>query len=401
VINLSVGNDNGNSEHAMIINGILTLQPNVNCKVNSNPWIDENEQSTKLLIKNLPEQLVVDINSQAIKSSGLYYVGKFALSSGEIVNNMQVGVENKAYSDLPIINTLAKIAEFVVRNTYERKNKIPTKIEVNVDMTTSLPVTQYDKETASYFESKFMDYTHEVNLYLGYRQIAVTIKFSYVKALPEATPVTFAIQKNIDETWRSGSIFDDFYDNYMNELPNEFNGSYFKNKKILHVDIGDGTTEYPVTEDNIFLRQFIYGSNHGVGHAIEESLGEFNKVIHVPDSPRQFLSDVIKNPNHKYYEKAMNILQRPLEIQAQQIIKNIQKQFIKTRNELDILCVYGGGSIIMRDFLYDQLMELCQEREIKLLYVPDDYATTLNVEGLDIFCRGKIFQALKEKFLSK
>jgi plasmid segregation protein ParM len=180
-------------------------------------------------------------------------------------------------------------------------------------------------------------------------------------------------------------------------IEKKFNGSYFKDKRILHVDIGDGSTEYPITEGNKFLRQFVYGSHHGAGYAIEDALDEFNRLIHLPDSPRQFFSDVIKNPKHKYYARAIKTLKRPLESQVKQIVQNVKRQLTKARNEIDLICVYGGGSILMRSILYPQLKELCAERELQLLYIPAEYAVQLNAMGLDAFARGKIYEALKSK----
>ncbi|GAA4713563.1 hypothetical protein GCM10023228_19190 [Brevibacillus fulvus] len=75
-------------------------------------------------------------------------------------------------------------------------------------------------------------------------------------------------------------------------------------------------------------------------------------MIHLPDSPRQFFSDVIKKPTHKYHERALKTLQQPLLAQAKQIVRNVRTQLTKTRNEIDVICVYGGGSILMTLHLY-------------------------------------------------
>ena len=106
---------------------------------------------------------------------------------------------------------------------------------------------------------------------------------------------------------------------------------------------------------------------------------------------------MIKNPNHKYHSRAIQTLRRPLEGQARHIVQNIRKQLTKARNEIDVICVYGGGSVLMKPILQPMLTELCEEREIKLLYIPAEHAVTMNAEGLDAFVRGKIFEALKSK----
>jgi len=387
-----VGNDNGNSEHDMIVDGRLIQQPNVNCTVDSLPWSEE--QSPEGFIKNLQEQLVVTIDSPATRP-GMYYIGKFALESGEILDNLQIGIDLKSEMDLPVINTLAQISAVAVQKAYEEEKKVPEQITIEVDMATALPVTQHTDENAARFEKRFMSGTHHVTVHLGIHRVAVKIVFAFAKVVPEATPVIFTLQKDSEGNWREGDIFDEFIETYG--IEKKFNGSFFKDKRILHVDIGDGSTEYPITEGNKFLRQFVHGSHHGIGYAIEDALDDFNRQIHLPESPRQFFSDVIKNPKHKYYARALKTLKRPLETQARQIIQNVKRQLTKARNEIDVICVYGGGSIIMQSILNPLLKELCDEREMKLFYVPEQYAVKLNAMGLDAFVRGKIYEVLKNK----
>lgn len=128
-------------------------------------------------------------------------------------------------------------------------------------MATALPVTQHTDETSAKFEKRFTSGLHHVTVHLGMQRVAVKIVFPFAKVVPEATPVIFTLQKDSAGGWREGEIFGDFLESY--EVDKKFNGSYFKDKRILHVDIGDGSTEYPITEGNKFLRQFVHGSHHG------------------------------------------------------------------------------------------------------------------------------------------
>ncbi|GIQ62035.1 hypothetical protein PACILC2_06030 [Paenibacillus cisolokensis] len=119
-----VGNDNGNSEHDLIIDGKLIQQPNVNCRVDQLPWSDE--QSPESFIKNLQDQLIVTIDSPSARP-GMYYVGKFALESGEIIDNLHVGIDQKCDAELPVVNTLAQIAAVAVQRAYEEEKASPSR----------------------------------------------------------------------------------------------------------------------------------------------------------------------------------------------------------------------------------------------------------------------------------
>jgi len=383
-----VGNDNGNSEHAVMVDGSMITQPNVNCKADKLPWSDYSKCAEGFM-DNLYEQMVVTVNSPACRPS-IYKVGEFALRSGEIVENMQVGVDLKSESELPVVNTLAVIAACAVKKAYEEEKALPDKIEIRVDMATALPVRQHTKENSLVFRNKFMGNKHFVTVHLGASRVDTEIVFDFVKVVPEGTPVIFALQ----------SMDKEFFTDFNGKYNLKADGKYFSGKRVLHVDIGDGTTEYPITEGQGILSQHIEGSYNGVGHALEESINEFNRLINLPESPRQFFSDVLKNKNHKYYGKAVSTIKTPLERQAMKIMSHITGQLNRIRNEVDVIAVYGGGSILMRQFLFSRLDALCNEREIKLLYVPESYATLLNAIGLDIFARGGIFKALKKSVMN-
>ncbi|MCM3627710.1 hypothetical protein M3194_10065 [Paenibacillus glycanilyticus] len=52
-------------------------------------------------------------------------------------------------------------------------------------------------------------------------------------------------------------------------------------------------------------------------------------MIHLPDSPRQFFSDMLKNPKHKYHARSLKTLRRPLDSQVKQIVQHVKKQLTK------------------------------------------------------------------------
>lgn len=57
----------------------------------------------------------------------------------------------------------------------------------------------------------------------------------------------------------------------------------------------------------------------------------------------------------------------------------------------------AAEAFLSRPILAPMLKELCEEREIQLLYIPAKYAVTMNANGLDAFVRGKIYGAIKDR----
>ena len=66
-MNLKIANDNGNSEHDLIIDGKLVQQPNVFAKIMRVPNLDD--VNKEYVLKNLHDNLLVSIEG------GLYYIG--------------------------------------------------------------------------------------------------------------------------------------------------------------------------------------------------------------------------------------------------------------------------------------------------------------------------------------
>ena len=94
----------------------------------------------------------------------------------------------------------------------------------------------------------------------------------------------------------------------------------------------------------------------------------------------------------------MELIEPYIEEEAEEILHHIRTEIQKANNEIDVIWVYGGGSIFMRDYLEGKLKTLCDRAEIKLLYIPEEYAVTLEAEGLYNFTTNKIFESLKANY---
>jgi plasmid segregation protein ParM len=408
--NFFVGNDIGNSELDMYVDGKLIRQPNVYAAAGNNPWADDDLDVQKNL-KNIYDNLVVSIVSPAVHT-GLYLIGKHALKTvGENVVGLYVkGNYAKSDQEVPYINTLAVIAARAVEKAYAGGKDVES-IELVIDMATALPVKQHTPANIEKMNKKFTGASHNVTVHLGVtKKVDVKINFDSVQILSEGTPPVFALQLDREGNWRNGSysgedtsndLFEEFIKTY--NLESDTDGSYLDGKNLLHVDVGDGTTDDPYTIGDRVDKDFCSGINHGVGHAIQDAVGDLISLApHAFNSiSRQQYSDILKsqfsNRPHKFLAEALQAFNPHCENQVNQIIKHVSDQVLKIgANEIDVLTVYGGGSILMRNQLYPRLKKLADDSRFQLLYVPSKYAVTLNAEGLDYFVRSEIFKSLKD-----
>ena len=401
-INLKAGADNGNSEQDMIINGTQLQQADVYGRVVGRlKNLEELDQEK--FINNLEDNLVIGIATSKYVNPGEYYVGNHTLRSGVTVRNTEVGADNnKVNSEVVYLNVIGQIAAYAVKKAY-KGDKTINDVEVTVDMTTALPIAQYSKKEAERFAEKFMEGEHRLTVKTPEKDYFVNIKFNFVRVIPEGVTTTFAIAGGSEEIFKTYNqkVKENLKDKKDSLYLEELNTTYFakQQRRILHISIGESTTEYPITQGLAFDPNFVQGSNNGNGHAIKKALPLFNEEFRCNYS-RQMYSDVVKNPEHKFHQDAVNYLMGPLEDEAEEIYRRAVDELEKANNEVDVIMVYGGGSILMREFLEPRLEEVARRIRSKILYVDKEHAVTLESKGLYNFTNSAIFKALKEKKLA-
>lgn len=379
-IDLLVVNDNGNSEQALRVNGKLILQPNVYAVPIEKPTLRDVPAET--LIPFLEEEIYVSITSISIDFNGDYLIGKKAINSKYSKTNMNVEIEKKYTSDLPIINTIGNLGVAAVKEYYEKNKEIPASLDVSVDMFTALPINQWTPETAKAFADRFQK-THNVIVHINDVSVNINMKFDLVKVAPEGTPALFYLVYGDDRKHRPSK--DPMFEYYRETYKKEVTGEELSTKRISHIDIGDGTTDFAITVGYNFNNDVVVGENYGAGHAIEDALKLFKKEnTLLAKTTRQKFSEFLKDESHQYHELATKLLRTSLTVQARFILDSYKQVVADTGNEIDIITVYGGGSILMRDVLEPALKKFADSIGKEIIWVPEQYASLMNVEGLQI-----------------
>ncbi|WP_430510703.1 ParM/StbA family protein [Gottfriedia solisilvae] len=377
---LEIANDIGNSETKTKFNGHLVKQPSVIKFVYEVPPVKEID--IKKNVANLLDDLIVNVTSKAIARNGLYMVGKRATLHGKN-DNMNILLGNKYKHDIPVIMTLSMTAAKAVKSFYEEEGVLPKNIIVESKMSTAIPASEFTYEKAAYLENRFLDGTHIVIVYVGNELVTVQINFKQVKVMKEGVPSLYALlesDKNIlnryNETYKKDAIPKDF-----------------RNKKILHVEIGDGTTEYIYTIGMNPEVELCSGEKRGVGHATEEAvkllINERNGNLKIN---RQQFMDILRDPSHISHDSANKFMDMTRYNEGLNIIEDVQKKYYEIAGNLEVLAVYGGGSIQFENELYEPLLDFANSVKCELLYIPEEYAVDMNVNGLDVLNRKVLFK---------
>lgn len=380
-MNLLIANDIGNSETKMFIDGTLIKQPSVVKRLLSKPNVSEPDVHKN--ITNLLDELFVHVSSKAIKRDGLYFIGKRANVTSDKVENMNIKLGNKSAHDIPILMTLSMIAARSVQLEFEKDGKLSKSISVEVDMTTAIPASEYSADQARFLEGRFTNNDHVVIVYVGEIPVTVTLHFQIVKVTQEGVPALYALLESENEILK----------NYNKYYKKEAVPKDFANKRILHVDIGDGTTEYIYTVGMNPVTDVCSGEKRGVGHATEEATQLLKEEVGgFLNLNRQQFMDIFRDPSHNLHNLAVRFMQEARYLQAQRILEDIQEKYSDIAGNVDVIAVYGGGSIQFKEELYSDLLDFANNVHCEVLWIPPEYAVDMNVRGLKV---------INEKILKK
>ncbi|ARP44539.1 hypothetical protein GTHT12_03670 (plasmid) [Geobacillus thermodenitrificans] len=378
---LVVANDIGNSETKMIVNDTLIKQPSVVKRLLSKPNVTETNVEKN--IANLLDELIVHVTSNAIKRSGLYFIGKRANMTADKVENMNIKLGNKSKHDIPVLMTLSMLAARSVQLAYQENQELPPSISVDVSMTTAIPASEYSADQARYLEGRFTSNDHVVIVYVGETPVTVTLHFQTVKVTQEGIPALYALLESENE------ILKNYNEHYKKQaVPKDF-----ANKRILHVDIGDGTTEYVYTVGINPVTDVCSGEKRGVGHATEEATQLLKEEVGgFLNLNRQQFMDIFRDPSHHLHDLAVRFMQEARYSQAQRILEDIQEKYSDIAGNVDVIAVYGGGSIQFKEELYEELLDFANTVHCEVLWIPEKYAVDMNVNGLHVINEKILFK---------
>ncbi|GAJ40283.1 ParM/StbA family protein [Saccharococcus caldoxylosilyticus] len=378
---LVVANDIGNSETKMIVNDTLIKQPSVVKRLLSKPNVMETNVEKN--IANLLDELIVHVTSNAIKRSGLYFIGKRANMTADKVENMNIKLGNKSKHDIPVLMTLSMLAARSVQLAYQENQELPSSISVDVSMTTAIPASEYSADQARYLEGRFTSNDHVVIVYVGETPVTITLHFQTVKVTQEGIPALYALLESENE------ILKNYNEHYKKQaVPKDF-----ANKRILHVDIGDGTTEYIYTVGMNPVTDVCSGEKRGVGHATEEATQLLKEEVGgFLNLNRQQFMDIFRDPSHHLHDLAVRFMQEARYSQAQRILEDIQEKYSDIAGNVDVIAVYGGGSIQFKEELYEELLDFANTVHCEVLWIPEKYAVDMNVNGLHVINEKILFK---------
>lgn len=162
----------------------------------------------------------------------------------------------------------------------------------------------------------------------------------------------------------------------------------------LGIDIGEGTTDMAVFSNGELNTIASSSLNSGYGNVLEQAIADLHNQgfnINSRLELQQLLSGPANPLRQAKIDKALTAVNAQLDQMCDQIVRETSSVLRQVSNKVDVIYVYGGGSIPMEPVLRDQLMTKIKafvgDIDVPVVFIPNNYAQYLNDLGLNMILK--------------
>lgn len=397
VVKMNVANDLGYGSVKAKVNdtkihfpSVLALQREQDI---AKPVEFDSEKEKLSYLSDMINHMDVTVSSSAVKTQGRFLLGTAAVKSSLPMRAFDVNdFTGKSDNDLSIILTLGMIASQRVASAVENGEDLSEQLNAEVNMTTALPVSEGKKNgIVDSYINKYVNSKHTVVFHNLKDPITVSLTFNKVYVALEGEVAQLYIQNS--DIKLKGLIKKDFAKNYS-ELATEIEVTdLVKIKNLLGIDIGEGTTDLVVIKDGKANAVSSTSLPTGYGNALQDAVDVLqtqNMNFEARSQLQDYLSQDVSPLAKRMQNKVRQTVFEQLAPFADKIVEAASKTMRKAGANVEVLYVYGGGSIPMleqtelRQKLAQKMKDFSGGIDVPVIWIDKSYAQILNEKGLEL-----------------
>lgn len=397
VVKMNVANDLGYGSVKAKVNdtkihfpSVLALQHEQDI---AKPVEFDSEKEKLSYLSDMINHMDVTVSSSAVKTQGRFLLGTAAIKSSLPMRAFDVNdFTGKSDNDLSIILTLGMIAAQRVALAVENDEDLSEQLNTEVNMTTALPVSEGKKNgIVDSYINKYINSKHTVVFHNLKDPITVSLTFNKVYVALEGEVAQLYIQNS--DIKLKGLIKKDFSKNYP-ELATEIEVTdLVKIKNLLGIDIGEGTTDLVVIKDGKANAVSSTSLPTGYGNALQDAIDVLqtqNMNFEARSQLQDYLSQDVSPLAKRMQNKVRQTVFEQLAPFADKIVEAASKTMRKAGANVEVLYVYGGGSIPMleqtelRQKLAQKMKDFSGGIDVPVIWIDKSYAQILNEKGLEL-----------------
>lgn len=397
VVKMNVANDLGYGSVKAKVNdtkihfpSVLALQREQDI---AKPVEFDSEKEKLSYLSDMINHMDITVSSSAVKTQGRFLLGTAAVKSSLPMRAFDVNdFTGKSDNDLSIILTLGMIAAQRVALAVENSEDLSEQLNAEVNMTTALPVSEGKKNgIVDSYINKYVNSKHTVVFHNLKDPITVSLTFNKVYVALEGEVAQLYIQNS--DIKLKGLIKKDFAKNYP-ELATEIEVTdLVKIRNLLGIDIGEGTTDLVVIKDGKANAVSSTSLPTGYGNALQDAIDVLqtqNMNFEARSQLQNYLSQDVSPLAKRMQNKVRQTVFEQLAPFADKIVEAASKTMRKAGANVEVLYVYGGGSIPMleqtelRQKLAQKMKDFSGGIDVPVIWIDKSYAQILNEKGLEL-----------------
>ena len=397
VVKMNVANDLGYGSVKAKVNdtkihfpSVLALQREQDI---AKPVEFDSEKEKLSYLSDMINHMDITVSSSAVKTQGRFLLGTAAVKSSLPMRAFDVNdFTGKSDNDLSIILTLGMIAAQRVALAVENGEDLSEQLNAEVNMTTALPVSEGKKNgIVDSYINKYVNSKHTVVFHNLKDPITVSLTFNKVYVALEGEVAQLYIQNS--DIKLKGLIKKDFAKNYP-ELATEIEVTDLVNiRNLLGIDIGEGTTDLVVIKDGKANAVSSTSLPTGYGNALQDAIDVLqtqNMNFEARSQLQDYLSQDVSPLAKRMQNKVRQTVFEQLAPFADKIVEAASKTMRKAGANVEVLYVYGGGSIPMleqtelRQKLAQKMKDFSGGIDVPVIWIDKSYAQILNEKGLEL-----------------
>ena len=391
-------NDAGNDSMKTYLDGEYFKMPSVIAfkgpQDSTAPISFESEGDKESYMNDFLNHMDVSISSNAVSENRRFLVGSNAAASGLPLTSFDLNdLSGKSDVDLTALLTLSLIAGNRVKKAYKKGEGLNDPLKVNVNMTTALPILEGKQPgKIDKYRDRYLNATHVVTFHNFKDPIVVQIKFNHVYVGLEGEMAQLMISNNINKQLGQFIInqLKKRYPKVANSLTPEILEKLIQN--VLGIDIGGGTTEWTAIVNGTTNLNVSTSLMQGFDNVLEKArLYLQTKSLNFENISQ--IQEYLSSDTDDFFSNNKEIVKQAITDNAipfnEQIVKQTSSVIRQIGSQLNLVFVYGGGSISLADTallndLSNKLKLFKGGAEVPVIWIPKPYAQVMNLGGLSI-----------------
>ena len=331
----------------------------------------------------------VSFDTPLVKDSNRRLFGSRGIMSGTSTGMLEefdvYSHISKAHQDLSGILVLGCAAGVALQDYYNKNKKLPEDtVKVSVRAAFALPIREYVRYREEYAD-KFKASSHMVSFHNFEKPVRVEVSFEDVQVMAEGASAQFAIMAKGEDFIQA--LLED-----VRRLDKSFNpdikASDVKDATtIVGIDIGEGTVNYPVFQNNKFNADVSFSFDKGYGSVLSKALDRLTDDGFAFNSRKELAEYLQTKPSAMQkaaYAKVMRVVDEEITTFVNEIKVQFKKAMGRIGAYIEVVYVYGGGASPLKDKLHPALIEVSKDfnAEYPIMYLDSRYSRNLNREGL-------------------